>query len=110
LEIEPTEQEINTHQKLSLGQFQQDDAFVKKAEAWLLKLRTANHKRQLYPEPQFNQLLATRWYSVCLNTKSAQNIPIKFLSSPLNYGLNTGILQEIKTVLRFFKELIRVVD
>jgi len=105
LEIKPTDQEIDTHEKLSRGEFQQDDDFVRKAEAWLLKLRTANHKRQLYPEPQFNQLLATRWYSVCLNTKPTQNTLIKFLISPLNYGLDNGIPQKKELVLGFLRIL-----
>ncbi len=109
LKIEPTKQEIDTHQKISLGQLQQDDAFVKKTETWLLKLRIANQKQRLYPEPQFKQLLASQWYWACLKAPSIQNIPTKYLSSPLNYDLDAGIPQKIRFVLRFFKILIRFV-
>jgi hypothetical protein len=110
LGIDPTEQEINTHQKISLGQLNQEPAFIEKAEAWLLKLRTANENQKLYPEPQFKQLLAIQWYSVCLGTKNVEtNLPVKFLSSPLNHDLDTDILQIIKPVLRFFKIVFRLI-
>ena len=103
LKIEPTEQEIDIHQKISLGQFQKDDAFLKKAEAWLLKLRIANYKQQIYPEPQFKQYLGTQWYWICLRVKSAKNIPMRYLNSPIHRDLDAGGLHRIKFVLRFMR-------
>lgn len=60
-----TEQERKIHQKLGAWNFEASADFVAHASMWLLKLQDANSESHFYPEPQFTDVLAERWFFVC---------------------------------------------
>lgn len=107
LGIEPTEMEIETHRKLSTGRYgQETEAFVRNAEAWLLRLRTANQQGKRYPELEFNQTLAEYWWYVCSGVVAAPNLSIQFLLSPLNRSGYAGMLRVAKLGYRFARRVL----
>lgn len=65
LGIKPTSVELDLHQSISLWEVQATKEFVMQAHAWLQKLKAANRKISLYPEPAFSQVLGERWFAVC---------------------------------------------
>jgi glycosyltransferase involved in cell wall biosynthesis len=65
LGIRPTKLELELHQSLSMWEFRASEEFIMRAEDWLQKLRLANMKSSLYPEPAFSQVLGERWFAIC---------------------------------------------
>jgi glycosyltransferase involved in cell wall biosynthesis len=65
LGIQPTTAEFELHQAISQGQFQSTTDFVQRSEAWLNKLKEANGRSSIYPEPTFSRVLGEYWYFVC---------------------------------------------
>lgn len=64
-----------------------DAAFVDWAEDWLLRLREANLRRPLYPEPHFGRALGERWLRVLWAARSrTERAERRFARSPLVAG------------------------
>lgn len=57
LGINPTKQELNFHQKISLHKLEINDFSLRKIEAWFEKLKEANQKSKRYPEILFSKFL-----------------------------------------------------
>ena len=71
LGIQPTRQQIELHDAISLWGFRKDLEFLQTVEAWLLTLRNANAGQKIYPEPAFSRVLGRRWWATC---KAAQTL------------------------------------
>lgn len=65
LNIPYTENEKQIHQKLGTWEFDKSIDFLKAANKWLLKLQNANSEKRIYPEPEFTNVLAERWFFAC---------------------------------------------
>ena len=65
LGIELSKEEAEIHSKISLYKFEKSENFVKQSEQWFLKLQRANSGRSLFPEPDFSEVLAAKWFKLC---------------------------------------------
>ena len=84
LGITPLPEEMDIHQKISRWHFNPDKLFVEKVESWLCKLKVANKTANIYPEPEFSQVLAKRWVGTCTAaTRNGYWVLKKFYSSPM---------------------------
>lgn len=63
--IQPTPQELEVHNALGTDQFQLTEDFIRRADAWLRKLKLANAAASVYDEPAFTTMLAERWAALC---------------------------------------------
>lgn len=63
--IEPTEEELDLHQSLSTGIFEQNEQFLAKAEEWLFILKSSNSRLHLYSDAAFEYLIFERWIKCC---------------------------------------------
>lgn len=66
LDINPTQDEEELHDKLSRYDLEDSKDFVLSAERWLKKLLQSNHERRIYPEAAFRKMLARKWFDICL--------------------------------------------
>jgi glycosyltransferase involved in cell wall biosynthesis len=85
LGLEPTEEELNTHEAISDWRLQGDEKTIDAAHNWLIKMKVANSIRSLYPEPAFSSVLGNYWFALCLR-HSALGLRIyrQFSKSPLS--------------------------
>ncbi len=65
LRLKVTDSDWQTHQALWQFQLQPSRTFVLEAEAWLLKLMTANRCECVYEESGFENYVGDRWFIVC---------------------------------------------
>jgi len=65
LGIEPAEEELALHERLARWELEGSKRFVEDAGKWLMKLKAANDRCALYPEPSFSKVLGDRWFHVC---------------------------------------------
>ncbi len=65
LNVQFSDNEKQIHRKLGAWEFDESKDFVALAHAWLLKLQHANSEKHVYPEPEFTNVLAERWFFVC---------------------------------------------
>jgi glycosyltransferase involved in cell wall biosynthesis len=65
LGLEPTEDEINLHESISMWQLEGDRDWVKKVGAWLVKLKSINLKNRKYPSSAFARVVGDYWFAVC---------------------------------------------
>lgn len=101
LGIEPTNVELDLHQSISLWEVQPGNEFVMQADAWLQKLKVANRKTSLYPEPAFSQVLGERWFAVCNAAPGFGPWTWKmFWRSPLSAGMTLSWKKKLKLLLR----------
>lgn len=70
LDYSPSEEELELHQRIGLGNIISSKDFVNKAENWLIRLKNLNNKTKYYREPDFSFVVAEEWFLVCI--KSAQ--------------------------------------
>lgn len=62
--IQPTEDELIYHNMLKYGHFQ-DKKEIEKVSKWIDKIRAANEKSRIFPEPALSKELAQRWLTLC---------------------------------------------
>jgi glycosyltransferase involved in cell wall biosynthesis len=67
LGIDPSEYEAELHNAIASWMFQTDQNFVEQVESWLCKIKSANTLKSIYPEPTFSQVLAEKWFCVCMH-------------------------------------------
>lgn len=103
LGIDPNDQELKLHHALSGGFLKTDPGFVAVAEAWLLKLLQANQVSCQLPEPQFSQVLADRWWWVCLEATLSPWLLWRFITSTVNNIAYTRVRGKTRLLLRFAK-------
>lgn len=60
MELVPTADELDLHERLSLAQLQPTREFARQAIAWLDKLLAANERSGFFPETAFEQVLARK--------------------------------------------------
>lgn len=70
LGLAPRPEDLDVHFWLSrchayFGHPPQSLAFLRCADAWLHRLKTANAKRSVFPEPHFTHTLARYWFLAC---------------------------------------------
>jgi glycosyltransferase involved in cell wall biosynthesis len=65
LGIEPSAQEMEIHQAISTCCSVGVDNLFARGEAWLSKLKSANDRSRVYPEPAFSRALVERWLVFC---------------------------------------------
>jgi glycosyltransferase involved in cell wall biosynthesis len=65
LGLEPTEDEIKLHESICTWQLEGDQDWVKKVEAWLVKLKSINLKNRKYPSSAFARVVGDYWFAVC---------------------------------------------
>lgn len=65
LGLEPAEAEMATHRELGDGPAVVTADFLRRAEAWLSRLRAANAATAALPEPAFTRMLGRRWFRAC---------------------------------------------
>ena len=84
LGLRPTAEELEIHQAIADGLFRADHLFLVQSEVWLLSILRANHQKRIYPEPEFSQVLAQRWFEVCntIATQMGLKAGIAFWRSP----------------------------
>jgi glycosyltransferase involved in cell wall biosynthesis len=64
----PNVQDIEMHRKIGDLDFLPDGGVLREAEAWLMKLRSANAKANVYNNGSFGEVLGKEWYDVCINS------------------------------------------
>jgi glycosyltransferase involved in cell wall biosynthesis len=101
LGIRPLEEEFLLHHAISLWEFRTDKDFIRKAEAWLIRLKDKNMEKKVYPEPAFLQVLAERWFAVC-NKATALGLWIwkEFWQSPLSMDADLRFRQKVSFAIR----------
>ena len=65
LGIDPTDEELELHRRISEWDFITTPIFIENIEEWFNKILTANARKKIYPEPHFSRIIERRWYSVC---------------------------------------------
>lgn len=70
LDLTPTPMQLDLHFQISrCASFfpvpPKSSEFLSRAEAWLQRLRCANHARRLFPEPHFTRMLSKYWLAAC---------------------------------------------
>lgn len=71
LGMHPTSDEVAIHRIVSeLRGIQPTRELVLRIDGWLGKLKEANAKSEIYPEPHFSLLLGSRWLSACILASS----------------------------------------
>jgi glycosyltransferase involved in cell wall biosynthesis len=81
----PTDKELELHFNLSQFKFEATELFVEDVEHWLIKLKQANTRANIYSYSALSHTLLFYWYNVCKFAAKASGcwiIPI-FLRSPL---------------------------
>lgn len=63
--IDPSPAEFAIHQAVSTCVFTGVDNLFARAEEWLCRLKDANDRARIYPEPAFSRLLVERWLTFC---------------------------------------------
>lgn len=63
--ITPTEEDLDMHQSLCTGIFEQNENFLTRVEKWLYMLQAANRKLRFYSDTAFEYLIHERWIRCC---------------------------------------------
>lgn len=101
LGISPTERELDLHQALSTWQFETKPDFIDAAQAWLVKLKTANEAAGIYQPGVFSRVLGQRWTAICaMATHLGLWTGKRFWRSPLRKGAELTGKQLLKLLLK----------
>ncbi|MEO8637388.1 MAG: glycosyltransferase [Candidatus Taylorbacteria bacterium] len=106
LGMNPSPEEVILHNSL-WGKEQESIAdFLKKEEAWLLKILLANKKTLMYSQSSLEKVIFKRWRTICgFNTSDGLAVWKKFIASPLyDFGGKKRYIDSLKI---FLKSLIR---
>jgi glycosyltransferase involved in cell wall biosynthesis len=104
LGLNPTEEELNFHQSLSIGKVEPVKDFVNKAESWFLKLKEVNNQNKSLPEPAFSYVIAEQWFLVCIKTSKLGIWSCrKFFTSSLSRKNNLSLKSKLKLIYRCIK-------
>lgn len=95
LGIDPDDEEFDIHQMLSAltrpfsfnCQNHSVSSQLEKIDRWLCKLKVANDRTRVYPEPHFSRMLVERWVGVCcLNFIARGNYSSQLIFPPALYN------------------------
>lgn len=95
--IQPTERELDIHRHLDWPFLETSASLIDQAEAWLLKLYSANAHADHYDQLSFGRELGMRWFEVC-NNSSHLGLWVwrRFWSAELSRHAALGWKQKIK--------------
>jgi hypothetical protein len=97
LGVTPTASELDLHQQLRSGPIAPLDEF----ERWLSKLKDANLRVNLYPQQEFEQTIAKRWFYVCHVARGWGALKWRRMRfSQLGTGLRVSTVDFMKFALR----------
>jgi glycosyltransferase involved in cell wall biosynthesis len=84
LGIYPTEEEFGVHQTICNPDKEEiPKKFLDRAEEWLYRLKKANSRTLVFPEPAFSKVLGVRWLAVCYFSPGGRARKIgRFFASP----------------------------
>lgn len=104
LGITPTKDEFEIYESLCYYNIELNKKNINRAKSWLEKLKDANSKMKIYPEPSFSNVLGSYWFFVCYNSAySGLDSWNLYYSSKLNKFVNLSYSQ--KTRLLFKNEV-----
>lgn len=94
-------EDLKNHQNISLRRFRTDKRFVAEASAWLCRLKRANRSAHIFPEPQFTQILAGHYLSVC-NAASKFGLwtLLEYMKSPLGCSKGVSFKKQLGLAIR----------
>ena len=85
LGLNPTPEDMLTHNSTRLSKNESIEMFLNREENWLLNIRDANDRTKIYKKESLEKVLYERWRVVCgLNTKEGVAVWKRFKSSPLS--------------------------
>lgn len=97
LGIQPSTEELDLHQAISLVQIQPNQQFITRAGSWLEKLQRVNNEQLRYPEPEFSNVLGEWWFRTCRTAfELGWWVWRKFWASPLSQNINLHPRTKIK--------------
>lgn len=97
LGMEPTNDEIDLHLRLTRyeGPFTQE--FISRAEQWIRKIQAQNKKVGIYPEPEFSTLLNDQWLKLCRgNTQMGMFAWNIYNKSTLSHSIRLNWKKQLK--------------
>ena len=101
LGLHPDADELDLHDAISCWQPIADRSLVARAESWLMKLKRANERAGIYPEPAFSELLGNYWFAFCLrHAKFGPSTYQRFSRTPLADGARVSFGQRMKFLAR----------
>lgn len=65
LGMDPTADELQLHDAISVWHIEADDRFLERAHSWLVHLLQANKELNCVSQQEFGKVLAARWYQIC---------------------------------------------
>lgn len=101
LDLAPIKENLNLHKLIGHNKAFDSKEDVIKAKIWLEKLRDANEKKMLFPDPGFSEFLATKWFKICT---SGSDIGIWHLKT--YYSSELSRLNKIYYII-FFKFIVK---
>ena len=100
LGLQLSDDDVNTHVTLTFPTIPDSlrtPDFIEKTDQWLQKLRAANQKKAVFPEPAFSSILAQRWFFTC---RQASHLGWwawrRYWQSPLSQHYNIRFLSKAK--------------
>jgi len=101
LGIEPTDAELEIHQKIKIIKFATDFSpsrmFLQQVRLWLEKILHANRNLGLIAPHALESELGTRWTSLCCHYQGNRlSIAPSVVASPLQFNGNIGVLKTIQ--------------
>ena len=101
LGMQPTEDEINVHEKICTWQMEGDQSSVEKIEDWLAKLKLTNVGKQKYPQEAFALVLWEYWFAACTrNSHLGLWAYRKLYNSALSADMNLEIGRKLKLLAK----------
>ena len=83
LGLNPSGEEMITHNSLNPMEGENVDVFLKKEGEWLTKIIKANVRTNVYAKESLSKIIYNRWYAICgANTKEGLVVWKKFIQSP----------------------------
>jgi glycosyltransferase involved in cell wall biosynthesis len=95
MNLEPTEEELDLHQSITLLTFNANCDTFKKFNIWFEKLIIANKKTKIYSEFSFNKIICDYWLSIIAVSKNKALLAfIYFLIAPLPIKLKIELFSK----------------
>lgn len=105
LGIEPTKDEMNTHQFAARYDAPKGIPFMRVVEQWFQKLLSANAEKNIYKQSALQSILGHYWYGFAIRNIAEKGIWTLFWKSPL-LPFVTGH-QKIKFVIKYILHYVR---
>lgn len=110
--INLTPEELEIHNLVSDVRFGKASPWISDAGKWFLKLKKINQEKKIYPEPEFSQVLAEKWFDVCKRQRCFGTWVWKtFIQWPLfNWDVHLSAVESIKAFIKIFiRSFIRLI-